>query len=262
MRYGPRSYIPQPQDEFANWAANFDAGGSTGAVGVTLGYAQYNLAYSQIYSVHSLTAAYAAALAAAPSDRRSTPALTDAKRAARIALELVIRPLAQQIANSPEATVSRARKLALGINPHFNVRSIAGSSLEPRTRIQVSDAAPEFDLLPSDNLTITIRYHYSGAGLRTARSLKRSNAKPVGAVGVAFYYKLTPPAAGRDPYEGMVPMDNFTRSPSTYTFPPNVGGRTAYIAARWYNARGELSKWSGIQSCTIPLQGVVFTPGA
>ena len=153
--------------------------------------------------------------------------------------------------------VTRAAKVAAGVNPQDTKKSVAGANVAPKTKIQVTDSAPVYYVYPEDNLTIKIVYHQSGAGLRTGSKRIRSQMKPVGAQSVQFFYKLIAPVPGRPPYEGMVPMAVLTRSPSTFTFEGTLGGKTAFIACRYCSAKGEMGKWSGIVSITIPIMGAV-----
>ncbi len=266
---GSNSVIPTKQTDLLLWAQNFASGnGQAGgaANGVTLGYAQYNLAYSQIYSVQPVVNTYAAALTAAPPGRRTTEALAAAKTVAQKNMMLVLRPLIQQVANSPEVAffsgqvaVSRQMKANIGVPTHDTDKTVAGANAVARTPRKVPDSAPEIFLRPIDNLTMEVRYGWSGAGLRSSNSLKRSEAKPYGAVALVLFVKFTAPVAGRDPYDGMVLLDSFSKSPQTYEFPANVGGSTAYIAGKWVSAKSEYGKWSEIKTFVVPMQGGVQT---
>ena len=185
--------------------------------------------------------------------------------AAKVAMQNLLnyyRPLTQIISNTPEVSaggitgVSRANKIAIRVNPKINSKAVAGADAVARTKIEVTDSVPIIDILPVDNLMVKCQYHYSGAGLRTGSSKKRSSAKPVGAGEVQFFYKITPPAPGQNPYAGMVSMATATKSPFTYKFDAVLGGRTAYIAARFVSNRGEFGGWSEMAICTIPIKGV------
>lgn len=242
--------IPTINAELDTWAYNF--GTLLGFAGAS--FATYGLAAAPT-NLGTLINAFHNARIANLKPNQSI-ALTGALAIAKDNLLNYVRPLAQAISNAPETTVSRALKIGIRVNPKFTSKAVAGANVVPRTKILVTDSAPVISALPSDNLTLKCQYHFSGANLRTGSSKKRSSAKPVGAESVQWFYKVTAPVPGRDPYEGMVPMVTATRSPFTFTFSPALAGRTAFMAARFVSQRGQYGAWSGVISSTIPVEGV------
>jgi hypothetical protein len=252
MRADKSLKIPATDPELLQYAANWD--GVMGSGGSN--YAAYGLATPPT-AIHALYLAFEAAYGAnQPPNRSETN--TAALRTARKNLLDALRPLYNLIAAQPFSVVSAVLKTALRVNPGYTKKSIAGEEYQPRTKIGVADSAPRISIRPTDNLTVQLTYQWTNANLRSANSKKRSSMKPVGAASCQFFYKLTAPG-GANPYSGLVPMCTLTRSPSTFKFDPSLGGRTVYVCAKWYSAKGEPGAFSGFLSCTVPIEGVSTT---
>ena len=248
--------IPQTLDGLEDWVVPFYAA-------VNTGYGTYGLSSANVSGLGALVATFTAArLANQPPNRniQSTSNLREAKQA----LLDAVRPLAQIISNQPESIVSRAAKVALRVNPHWNSKGVSDViGAEPRTRIEIPPVAPDFYAEAAGNLGVKVRYHFHGAPVRqnSPKNHIRSSAKPIFATAVQFYYKLLPPTRP-DPYAGMVPMVTATKSPFAFYFDPSIGGRQVYIACRYVNARGETGPWSEIYGMTVSIEGYVAPPGA
>jgi hypothetical protein len=220
---------------------------------ITTGYASYGLTNAQQGAFNTLLATYQAAYVANEPNVR-TPQTAAAFLVAKEAMLNYLRPLRQQISNQPETVVSRALKLGIRVNPHFNSKGVAGALAAPRTRVEVTAGSPQFSITPSGNLQIKIRYHSDGAPLRTRSVKVKSSAKPRGADIVQFYYKMRAPVPGGQ-YSDMLPMVSGKRSPFCFTFDGAYGGKTAYIACRYISPRGEVGDWSPLTPCTVPVVG-------
>jgi hypothetical protein len=77
-----------------------------------------------------------------------------------------------------------------------------------------------------------------------------SSVVPEYLTGVVLYYSVsdTPITNPNDLAQSRLA----TRSPHEFSFDPSQRSKTAYLAGRWQNRRGELGPWSEIVSIVIP----------
>jgi hypothetical protein len=100
--------------------------------------------------------------------------------------------------------------------------------------------APDLQVIRSSNLCITLAY---------LNGYKKD--KPEGVVCCDVWCRVSPFPIIYP--ELMLPFAQPTKSPFTLQFNPIDGGLTAYIVARWLTEDGNVSTWSRIMPCTVPV---------
>jgi hypothetical protein len=118
----------------------------------------------------------------------------------------------------------------------FPPRPTGGHSRHPVDRLFV-----HISIMPMGIYTIKVTFENSETG---------SSIVPDYLTGVVLYYIIsdTPVTNPND----LVHSRLATRSPHEISFDPLLRGKTAYLAGRWQNQRGELGPWSSIVSIVIP----------
>jgi hypothetical protein len=118
----------------------------------------------------------------------------------------------------------------------FPPRPSGGHSRHP-----VDNLFATISAMPMGNYTIKVMFENSDTG---------SSNVPAYLTGVVIYYVVsdTPVTNPNDlAYSRLA-----TRSPYELSFDPSQRSKTAWIAGRWQNERGELGPWSNIFSIVIP----------
>ena len=233
------SYIPAKEAELFTWATNFrdliDA--DPPSFGLTAGDAA---------SVDAVVTPFLSAYTTALNPSTRTPSSIAAKDAARAAMLVVVRPIAQNVRNN--AGVSNELKSDLGLNIPTTTRS---PIFCPQTQ-------PLLSIVAATPLAHTLRF--ADANTPSAR------LKPFGAkqLYVVVSYGLT---AGTDP-EAAAPAKIVnsalavpstagiaTRQPFSILHDVSQAGKIATVWARWAGIRGDTGPWSLSVSMTVAATG-------
>jgi hypothetical protein len=234
MSSARHDFIPRSDGGMRQWAENF-------AGLLVADHARYGLDAGEATDVHSVVAAYAAALARArePATRNvTTVAEKDARRAVMLD---VLRSTARFIRINHG--VSNADKAALGL-------TIADQT---RTPVPAPVTAPRLAVVAATPLVHTLRYADANAPDR--------RGKPPGAIGLQLFVRVTRTVAGNadaEPEEVNVAGPEsadfrafVTRQPLGVEFKPSERGLTAHYYARWQTRRGLVGPWSAKEVMVI-----------
>jgi hypothetical protein len=110
-----------------------------------------------------------------------------------------------------------------------------------RSRHPVDKFFVNLNAMPMGTYTIKVAFENRDTG---------SSNVPEYLTGVVLYYTVsdTPVTNPNDLAQSRLA----TRSPQEISFDPSQRSKTAYLAGRWQNERGELGPWSEIVSIVIP----------
>jgi hypothetical protein len=218
-------FIPRPDNECAAWAVQFltVCNADPGALG---------LSGKQLVDIKNGVDAFIAALAMQTAALAAADGATADKRAARAALEQLMRGFTRGFQTLPAMTDSLRAQLGI---------TVPTGSLTPSP---APTTAPSVSVELPARLTHTLRLTDSATPTRTA--------KPRGVHGAEVWFALAEPGSATPP-----PMENFrfhtlaTRDSITRMYKPEDGGRTAFYQLRWVSTRGEKGPWSEVTSATV-----------
>lgn len=215
-------YIPQADQPFADWSANFESG-------IDTEYATYGLTVGQASAYTTLDTAYQAALIASTNPVTRTPVTVSAKDAAKAAAATNARVLAGIVHSYPGTT--NAGRITLGLTP-------VGSGPTPIP-------APVTKPVP-----IVVGYVPLGHVLQIRdETTPTSRAKPPGTIACQVWGKIGPttPASIDD----CVMLGVYTRPFLTLSFSGADAGKQVYYITRWQTRRGLVGPTSDITAATI-----------
>lgn len=217
------SYIPAKDSQFAVWLLNFSTllSASPGT---------YGLVSADATAVASVQSAWQTAYNAATDGSTRGPATISAKNVARVNALAVVRPYAQQIANNAGVDVND--KLAIGVNTRQN----------PGTPVPPPSTQPILSLIAGTPLNMQFRFRDAGAPAA-------SRAKPADAAALQLF-GVTSATVISDP--STLPLiGTFTKVPVNIAWDSADQGKTAYIAARWINRKGQPGPFCAIQAIVV-----------
>jgi hypothetical protein len=215
-------FVPAKDQDLKAFTLNF-------STKITAAPATYGLTAGQATAFAALYATFATALTAATDPATRTSVTVAAKDTARQAIVFSLRQLARVVQSTPG--ISPANLETLGLT----VRQTVPTPIPPPTTKPV--------VAVERTLSQALQCRFSDETTPTSRS------KPFGAVSceVRATAALVPPAsADAATFKGMA-----SRVPFTISFDAGDVGKTAYIYARWLNAKGEVGPWSTVTTSTI-----------
>lgn len=216
------SYIPKKQSLWTVWAANFTAA-------IAANPALYGLVAADATAISAVNTTAQQAYITGTTVATRTKATVAAKDLAIAQATVLMRSYAQIIQANQ------------GVTPE--AKADAGLTIRDTTpsRIPAPATIPILGVVAGQSLSLTTRFHDQNTPL--------SRAKPAGVAGL-LYFAVTSATVINDPE--VLPFHAIdTRNPVVLTFAPADAGKTAYIAARYYNAKGELGPWSAIVAATV-----------
>lgn len=220
----PAGYLPAKIVSFAAFALNFNTlmTATPAKYGFTAGdAAALNVAYVTFNNAYAVSQ---------NAGTRTSPAIA-ATQAARNALTVVIRNMARLV--QANAGVADADKQALGLPIHDTTP----------TPTPAPATSPIIGIVAATPGELTATY-------RDQNSTPQSRAKPVGVkfLEVHMFAGTTAPASeAATPY-----LMDVTRTPFAIPTQPGDAGKTAFVYARWKNAKGQVGPWSALSQFTIP----------
>ncbi len=216
-------FIPQPDQAFADWSANFETQ-------IDTEFATYGLSNAQATAYTSLDSSYQSALLSATNPVTRTPVTVAAKDSAKAAVVENARALAA-IANAFPGTTN-AMRLTLGLTPKGNGPTpIAAPNSKP-VPIVVGYAPLQHVLQIRDENT------------------PASRSKPLGTIACQVWAKIGPVAPASLADCEMVGV--YTKPFLTITYPPNGAGQRIFYLTRWQTRRGLTGPLSDVISPTLP----------
>ncbi len=209
-----RDYIPSRDGDLVSWSNNF-------TTKVVLAPTDYGLTAADVADLVQLTAGFSAAYNAAVDPATRTRVTVAAKDAARIALVTPLRSLAQRIQANLLVTDVQRTELGLPVRDHAP------------TPVPVPATKPVLELAGEDVCRHTVRLF--------DEATPTSRAKPEGSAGAQVFTFIA--ANGETPpidLEQWTLYGMATRSEFEVVYPGADAGKKAYIAARWFNGKGEV----------------------
>ncbi len=211
-------FIPSKEAELVTWSTNFDAqiNNDPPALGLTV---------VQTGGYSTLHAAFVAAFQASQDHSTRTPSSILAKNDAKEALVANARALARIIQACPTVTDQQRSDLGLTVRDPEPTPVPAPGTLPLVSVVEVQHGSHTIRLADMDSPS--------------------SRAKPAGVAGAEVFVFI-----GDNPPADMTTCQLrqlTTRNQLEITYQPEDSGKMAYIAARWYNPRGQ----AGPASLTI-----------
>lgn len=215
-------YIPQPDNLFADWSANFESG-------IDTEFAAYGLSNGQATAYTALDTAYQAALLLAQNPGTRTPVTIAAKDSAKAAAMANARVLAQIATNYPGTNNAGRALLGLTLRPPGGT-PIPAPATKP-VLIVVGYNPLEHVLQIRDETTPT------------------SRAKPPGTISAQVWVKIgpTPPASIDD----CRMMGVYTKPFLNVSYDGADAGQIAYYITRWQTRKGLVGPTSDLRGATI-----------
>lgn len=215
-------WLPSTDADLDSFAQNFNTL-------ITAAPATYGLVAGDATAFDPIADAYTSALATATNPPTRTSVTIAAKDTARFNVKASLRELAAKVQASP--TVTDGAKTALGLT----VRDLLP------TPIPAPATFPLLSIVKATPLAMDLRFADS--------ETPDSRSKPADVTGMELFVEAsTTPITDPEQidYEAVV-----TRNPVPVTFAAGDVGKTAYIAGRWINAKGDRGPWSSIVSMTV-----------
>ncbi len=216
-------FLPQSDDGFANWSANFESG-------IDTEFATYGLTMAQATAYTALDTEYQTDLVTATTPATRTPVAIAAKDAAKAAAMANARVLAAIINSYPATT--NAMRATLGLTPRG-----AGP-----TAIPTPTTKP---------VVIVVGYNPLGHVLHIRdEATPDSNAMPFGAISCQVWGKIGPVAPVSIAECGMLGV--YTRRFLTLNFAAADAGKQMFYICRWQTRRGLVGPTSDMIGATVP----------
>jgi hypothetical protein len=207
-------YIPSREADLLSWSSNFSAK-------ITADPAAYGLSVQDATDLEPLVAAYASTYQTASDPHTRTPVAIANKRSAKAALIAHLRTLARRI--QPNLQVTAAQRTQLGLPVRDRV-------LSP---VPAPSDKPLLELCSEDVCRHTVRL------LNEAHPTQR--AQPRGTIGAQiFTYIADHGEAPPQDLEQWTLHGLATRSRFELTYHSRDVGKKAWIAARWFNLKGQV----------------------
>jgi hypothetical protein len=218
-------YIPSREADLLSWSSNFSAK-------ITADPTAFGLSVQDATDLEPLVAAYATIYQTASDPHTRTPVAIANKRTAKADLIARLRSLAQRI--QPNRKVSAAQRKELGL-------PVRDRTLSP---VPAPSDKPVLELCSEDVCRHTIRLH------NEAHPTQR--AQPQGTVGAQIFTYVAD--VGEQPPQDLEQWTLHglaTRSRFEVTYHSRDVGKKAYIAARWFNLKGQVGPRSDPVARTI-----------
>lgn len=216
-------YIPSTDLALDVYAQNMDTK-------VTANPTSYGLVAGDATALHTLRLDFTTKLALVSDPATRTSIAVQNKNDSRAALVAKIRSLAAIVNADPDTTDGQRQELGLTVQDQTQT-PIPPPATKPLLSVEGVGALQ--------------------AGLRLVDELTpNSRSKPFGVTGAMIYAKVggeAPPAS----VEECTFMGFATRNRHTVAFAPAQAGETAYVLARWINAKGEAGPVSSPAITTI-----------
>lgn len=215
-------YIPTKDADLANWEDNFNTL-------ITANPTNYGLVAGDAVTIAGAVNGFLAAYTIAINPTTRTSANIAAKDAARASSLAICRFYAITIRRNQG--VSNALKLGLGL-----------TIVDPTpTPIPPPSTSAILSIIAATPLQLTLRF--------ADQNTPDKRAKPAGVLAlelfaVASATVVTDPAVL--PFFGLT-----TKQPVALNFSPGDVGKSAYVAGRWVNRKGQVGPWSNIVSFTV-----------
>jgi hypothetical protein len=207
-------YIPSREAELLTWSVNFFAK-------VQAAPTDYGLTIADVTELTPLMTAFTDAYQAATDPATRTKVTVADKDVAKVALVAELRLLARKVQADPAVTAGQKTELGLPVH-----------DLAP-TPVPVPATKPVLELAGEDICRHTVRLF--------DEATPTSRAKPQGSAGAQVFTFIA--ANGENP---PIELDQWTlrglatRSEFEVVYPGADAGKKAYIAARWFNSKGEV----------------------
>jgi hypothetical protein len=216
------SYIPTKDADLANWEDNF-------STLITANPTNYGLLAGDAVAIAAAVLLFTNAFTVATNPTTRTSATIATKDAQKAASTVTCRYFAQLIRNNNG--VSDALKIGLGLN----LPDPTPSPIPPPA------TSPIITIVAATPLQLTLRY--------ADQNTPDSRRKPDGVTALELFVApsatvIVDPATL--PFNGLV-----TRQPYPVNFVSGDVGKTAYIAGRWVNRKGQVGPWSNVATFTV-----------
>jgi len=212
---------PEKDQSLEDWSQNFDTR-------ITTTPTLFNLLASDATAFHALVQDFITRRAAAVNPGTRGKSTVAAKQTSKIALLARARQLARIVSAYPPVTPQQRVDLGL------NVRDTDPTPIPPPATKPILALDPD------------------GALRLVDETMPDRRGKPAGVAGAAVYMKVAAPG---DPAPASVEDAKFTlltsRPRCPLPVPPYSNGKTLYVFARWYNARGEMGPVGPMASTSI-----------
>lgn len=223
-------WIPRADDDFDALLAQFSAW-----ISLPAHFAAAGLVADDLDPLNTNKDAWTMAFSALNTYLQQGAPLTQAKKDARAASEVVVRQLAEVLrARFKLGKITAAQLLAAGVPPPDTVPSHAGA---PTTHPVVTIDA---------NLRLHHTYHWRD------EATPGSKAKPAGVKHAELRLAVLPvgQAAPADPAGFPVQIID-PATPNPHDFDAADGGKVAHVVARWIGTRGDAGPWSATVSAAV-----------